>query len=90
MTPREQAEGAWTPTSRFNVDELEDQIRADRGLPPLSRDQARVDRSVVPRPYRPPNRSGSQTSRHRTMNGMPVFQVIRRCVLMAAFSVAGG
>jgi len=34
MTPREQAEAAWTPTSRFTVDELEQQIRAERGLPP--------------------------------------------------------
>ena len=33
MTPREQAEAAWTPTSRFTVDELEDRIRARRGLP---------------------------------------------------------
>ena len=32
MTPREQAEAAWTPTSRFSVDELEDRIRARRGL----------------------------------------------------------
>lgn len=35
MTPREQAEAAWTPTSRHTVDELEDLIRADRGLPPI-------------------------------------------------------
>jgi len=34
MTPREQAEAAWTPTSPYTVDELEDLIRADRGLPP--------------------------------------------------------
>jgi len=34
MTPREQAESAWTPTSRLSIDQLEDQIRADRGLPP--------------------------------------------------------
>jgi hypothetical protein len=33
MTPREQAEAAWTPTSPLTVAELEDQIRADRGLP---------------------------------------------------------
>lgn len=33
MTPREQAEAAWTPTSRFSVDELEDLIRAERGMP---------------------------------------------------------
>lgn len=32
MTPREQAEAAWTPTSRHTVDELEDLIRADRGM----------------------------------------------------------
>jgi hypothetical protein len=37
MTPREQAEAAHTPTSRFTVDELEDQIRADRGLDPIHR-----------------------------------------------------
>lgn len=37
MTPREQAEAAWTPTSRFSVDELEDRIRADRGMAPLHR-----------------------------------------------------
>lgn len=35
MTPREQAEAAWTPTSRFTVDELEDLIRLDRGLPAI-------------------------------------------------------
>lgn len=35
MTPREQAEGAWTPTSRFSIDELEDLIRLDRGLAPI-------------------------------------------------------
>lgn len=32
MTPREQAEAAWTPTSRFSVDELEDLIREQRGM----------------------------------------------------------
>lgn len=37
MTPREQAEAAWTPTSRFTVDELEERIRAERGLEPLDR-----------------------------------------------------
>lgn len=30
MTPREQAEAAWTPTSPFSVEELEAQIRAER------------------------------------------------------------
>lgn len=35
MTPREQAEAAWSPTSRFTVDELEDLIRSDRGLAPV-------------------------------------------------------
>lgn len=35
MTPREQAEAAWSPTSRHTVDELEDLIRADRGLEPI-------------------------------------------------------
>jgi hypothetical protein len=34
-TPREQAEAARTPTLRHTVDELEDQIRADRGLEPI-------------------------------------------------------
>lgn len=33
-TPREQAEAAWTPTCGLSVDDLEDQIRLDRGLPP--------------------------------------------------------
>ena len=33
MTPREQAEAAWTPTSPYSVDELEEQIRAQRGEP---------------------------------------------------------
>lgn len=37
LTPREQAEAAWSPTSRLTVDELEDRIRARRGLPPLNR-----------------------------------------------------
>lgn len=33
MTSRELAEAAWTPTSQFTIDELEDRIRARRGLP---------------------------------------------------------
>jgi hypothetical protein len=37
MTPREQAEAAWTPTSALSVDELEDRIREERGLPPRAR-----------------------------------------------------
>ena len=37
LTPREQAEAAWHKGSRFSVDELEDRIRARRGLPPLDR-----------------------------------------------------
>ena len=37
MTPREQAEAAWTPTSPYTVDELEDRIRARRGMEPLHR-----------------------------------------------------
>lgn len=37
MTPREQAESAWTPTSPYSVDELEDLIRVERGYPPLHR-----------------------------------------------------
>lgn len=35
MTPREQAEAAYQPASRFTVDELEELIRVTRGLPPL-------------------------------------------------------
>lgn len=35
MTPREQAEAAWTPGSARSVDDLEDLIRADRGMPPI-------------------------------------------------------
>lgn len=37
MTPREQAVAAWTPTSRHTVEELEELIRARRGLPPVRR-----------------------------------------------------
>lgn len=37
MTPREQAEAAWTPTSPYSVDELEAQIRAERGMQPHAR-----------------------------------------------------
>ncbi|WGY03731.1 hypothetical protein QI633_08185 [Nocardioides sp. QY071] len=37
MTAREQAEAAWTPTGPYTVDELEDQIREDRGMAPLGR-----------------------------------------------------
>ena len=33
MTPRQLAEASWTPTSPYTVDELEDEIRRDRGLP---------------------------------------------------------
>lgn len=36
MTPREQAEAAYTPTGP-SVDVLEDRIRARRGLPPIDR-----------------------------------------------------
>ncbi len=35
MTPRELAEAAWSPTSTRSVDELEDDIRARRGLAPI-------------------------------------------------------
>jgi len=38
MTPREQAEAAWTPTSPYSVDELEDRIRARRGMESLNRE----------------------------------------------------
>lgn len=37
MTPREQAEAAWTPGCGHTVDELEALIRADRGLPAIDR-----------------------------------------------------
>lgn len=33
MTPREQAEAAWSPTSPYSVEELEDRIRVRRGMP---------------------------------------------------------
>lgn len=33
MTPRQQAEAAWTPTCGVTVDELEQEIRVKRGLP---------------------------------------------------------
>lgn len=36
MTPRQQAEAAWTPTSP-SVDVLEARIRSERGLPVLQR-----------------------------------------------------
>lgn len=36
-TPREQAEAAWHVGSPYTVDELEDRIRARRGLEPLRR-----------------------------------------------------
>lgn len=35
MTPRELAEAAWTPTGP-SVDELEDLVRRERGLPPAA------------------------------------------------------
>lgn len=37
MTPREQAEAAWTPTSPYSIDELEDRIRTRRGMDPKHR-----------------------------------------------------
>lgn len=36
MTPRELAEAAWTPTGP-SVEELEAEIRRERGLPPATR-----------------------------------------------------
>jgi hypothetical protein len=39
MTPRQQAEAAWTPTSPYTVNELEARIRRRRGLPPLDREE---------------------------------------------------
>lgn len=35
MTPRELAERCWTPTSTKSVDELEDEIREERGMAPI-------------------------------------------------------
>jgi hypothetical protein len=40
MTARELAEAAWTPTCGVSVDELEDEIRAKRGLPSLNRGES--------------------------------------------------
>lgn len=37
LTPREQAVAAWHKTSPYSVDELEDRIRARRGMPPINR-----------------------------------------------------
>lgn len=37
MTPREQAEAAWSPSSRYSIDQLEDLIREQRGYPALNR-----------------------------------------------------
>ena len=37
LTPREQAEAAWHKTSRYSIDELEDRIRARRGMAPIDR-----------------------------------------------------
>lgn len=37
LTPREQAEQAWHKGSRYSVDELEDRIRARRGMPVIDR-----------------------------------------------------
>jgi len=37
MTPREQAEAAWHPGHPNTVDELENRIRARRGLPPAQK-----------------------------------------------------
>ena len=35
LTPREQAERAMHATCEYSVDELEDMVRAQRGLPPI-------------------------------------------------------
>lgn len=40
MTPREQAEAAWTPTSPYTVDQIEDLIRDRRGMEPAQRRSA--------------------------------------------------
>ena len=47
MTPREQAEAAWSPTTPFtSLEELEDVIRAHRGLPPVHLSAAEVDEAL--------------------------------------------
>lgn len=37
MTARELAEASWTPTSPLSVDDLENAIRAERGMAPIER-----------------------------------------------------
>lgn len=37
MTPREHAEACWHPGHAKSVDQLEDEIRAERGMPALDR-----------------------------------------------------
>ncbi|MEE3128451.1 MAG: hypothetical protein VX494_14685 [Actinomycetota bacterium] len=44
MTPREQAEAAWTPTEPFSIEEKEDLIRERRGLSPVHHDAAAMKR----------------------------------------------
>lgn len=44
MTPREQAEAAWTPTEPFSIEEKEDLIRERRGLAPVHHDAAAMTR----------------------------------------------
>lgn len=39
-SPRELAEAAWHPNSPFTVDEIEDRIRAKRGLSPVHTNRA--------------------------------------------------
>lgn len=42
MTAREQALAAWSPTSDLTVDELEDLIRTERGMPAIDRTHQRA------------------------------------------------
>ena len=44
MTPREQAEAAWTPTEPFSIEEKEDLIRERRGLSPVHHDTGEMTR----------------------------------------------
>lgn len=37
MTPRQQAESAWEPSCGLSVDDVEDLIRVQRGLPQIHR-----------------------------------------------------
>ncbi|MGB0190812.1 MAG: hypothetical protein ACPF9W_07585 [Nocardioides sp.] len=64
MTPREQAEAAWTPTEPFSIEEKEDLIRERRGLAPVHHDAAAMtrlrDRRTEWRRRRTPSGGGAQ------------------------------